>query len=323
LRIIRPPANAASRASRAASRHTAARGDRARVGAMPRVIAARARAHVRDPARASLRAARRARASSGALSNARAARAVRRPSACRASARRRDEAKAQNALDAAVGADALGYTEPWAVELVTFWREYAGARDRVVRALVEVGETHREMRDPAQIAIAGDRLRRLLPDIDVCAVFERDPGVLKIEFVAASKRVLELQDVLCSSDMCRDVTGLIERHPQLLLVDDIHAHIERAVAKLASLEPNCDARAVVDEFPELIYRIHSYDYVESLPISIQNMLLDSASEDETRLEDYERMWDEREAADRERDDFFADDASEWMVDGFWEGPAAD
>ena len=293
---------------------------------MPRVIAAGARARVRTPAPASIHSARRARASSGALLNAQprhSARSVRRPSACRASARRRDEAKAQNALDAAVDVDNLGYTEPWAVELVTFWREYAGARDRVVRALVDVGETHREMRDPAQIAIAGDRLRRLLPDIDVCAVFERDPGVSKIEFVAASKRVLELQDVLCSSDMCRDVTGLIERHPQLLLVDDIHAHIERAVAKLASLEPNCDARAVVDEFPELIYRIHSYDYVESLPISIQNMLLDSASEDDTRLEDYERMWDEREAADRERDDFFADDASEWMVDGFWEGPTAD
>ena len=300
-----------ARRPRARRRH-ASRHRRSRARARPRPP--RARRFARRAARARLPARFRTRAS---------ARAVRRPSACRASARRRDEAKAQNALDAAVGADALGYTEPWAVELVTFWREYAGARDRVVRALVEVGETHREMRDPAQIAIAGDRLRRLLPDIDVCAVFERDPGVLKIEFVAASKRVLELQDVLCSSDMCRDVTGLIERHPQLLLVDDIHAHIERAVAKLASLEPNCDARAVVDEFPELIYRIHSYDYVESLPISIQNMLLDSASEDETRLEDYERMWDEREAADRERDDFFADDASEWMVDGFWEGPAAD
>ena len=111
--------------------------------------------------------------------------------------------------------------------------------------------------DPA-IAIAGDRLRQLLPDIDVCAVFERDPSAIRVEFVSASKRVLELQDVLCSSDMCRDVTGLIERHPTLLLVDDIHAHIERAVEKLASLEPRCDARAVVNEFPELIYRIHSY-----------------------------------------------------------------
>ena len=106
--------------------------------------------------------------------------------------------------------------------------------------------------------------------------------------------MLELQDVLCSSDMCRDVTGLVERHPTLLLVDDIHAHIERAVAKLASLEPRCSA-AASHEFPELIYRIHAYDYVESLPISIQNMLLDFSSEDETRLEDYERAWDECEA----------------------------
>ena len=23
------------------------------------------------------------------------------------------------------------------------------------------------------------------------------------------------------------------------------------------------------------------------------------------------------------DDFFADDASEWMIDGYWEGPIAD
>ena len=53
------------------------------------------------------------------------------------------------------------------------------------------------------------------------------------------------------------------------------------------------------------------------------MLLDSASEDETRLEDYERAWDEREAADAGLDDFFADDASEWMIDGYWEGPIAD
>jgi len=247
----------------------------------------------------------------------------RRACACRASRRRRDEAKAQSAIDAPAEEDLLGYTEPWATALVTFWREYASASDRTVRSLVEVAEKHPHMRDPVTISTAGDRLRRLLPDIDVCAVFERDPDAVRLELAAASKRVLELQDVLCSSDMCRDVTGLVERHPTLLLVDDIHAHIERAVEKLASLEPRCDARAVVDEFPELIYRIHAYDYVESLPISIQNMLLDSASEDETRLEDYERAWDEREAADAGLDDFFADDASEWMIDGYWEGPIAD
>lgn len=214
----------------------------------------------------------------------------------------------------------------WERELVEFWRDYASARDRTIRALISVAEKEPAMRDPTAIAIAGDRLRQLLPDIDVCAVFERDPLAIRVEFVSASKRVLELQDVLCSSDMCRDVTGLIERHPTLLLVDDIHAHIERAVEKLASLEPRCDARAVVNEFPELIYRIHSYDYVESLPISIQNMLLDSASEDQTTLEDYDRAWDEREARDAaasgEIQDFFADDATEWMIDGYWEPPGA-
>ena len=130
--------------------------------------------------------------------------------------------------------DHLGYTEPWATALVTFWREYASAKDRTVRSLVEVAEKHPHMRDPVTIATAGDRLRRLLPDIDVCAVFERDPDAVRLELAAASKRVLELQDVLCSSDMCRDVTGLVERHPTLLLVDDIHAHIERAVGRMRS-----------------------------------------------------------------------------------------
>jgi hypothetical protein len=215
--------------------------------------------------------------------------------------------------------------------MVVFWREYASARDRTVKALIALAVEDPMMRDPVTISRAGDRLRKLLPDVDVCAIFERDARAVRLEFVAASKRVLELQDVLCSSDMCRDVTGLIERHPQLLLVDDIHAHVERAVAKLASLEPRCDARAVVQEFPELIYRIHAYDYVESLPISIQNMLLDSASEDQTTLEDYNRAWDEREARARaaagDIDDYFtADDLgatpelspSEWMIDGYWE-----
>jgi len=239
-----------------------------------------------------------------------------------AAARRDDDARAPELAAVKPEVDYLGYDEPWQRELVMFWREYASARDRTVRALVDVAETRAEMRDPVAISRAGDRLRRLLPDIDVCAVFERDPGVLRLEFVAASKRVLELQDVLCSSDMCRDVTGLIERHPTLLLMDDIEAHIQRAVDKLAALEPRCDARAVVHEFPELIYRIHSYDYVESLPISIQNMLLDSASEDEMRLEDYERAWNEREAADRS-EDLFADDALEWTMDGYFEGPVAD
>jgi len=214
----------------------------------------------------------------------------------------------------------------WERDLVEFWRDYASARDRTIRALISVAEKEPSMRDPISIAVAGDRLRQLLPDIDVCAVFERDPSAIRVEFVSASKRVLELQDVLCSSDMCRDVTGLIERHPTLLLVDDIHAHIERAVEKLASLDPRCDARAVVHEFPELIYRIHSYDYVESLPISIQNMLLDSASEDQTTLEDYDRAWDEREARDAAAEgdvqDFFAGDATEWMIDGYWEPPGA-
>lgn len=239
-----------------------------------------------------------------------------------AAVRRDDDARAPEVASVEPEIDYLGYDEPWQRELVMFWREYARARDRSVRALVDAAETRADMRDPVAISRAGDRLRRLLPDIDVCAVFERDPGVLRLEFISASKRVLELQDVLCSSDMCRDVTGLIERHPTLLLVDDIEAHIERAVEKLAALEPRCDARAVVQEFPELIYRIHSYDYVESLPISIQNMLLDSASEDEARLEDYERAWNEREAADRDEDPF-ADSALEWTIDGYFEGPVAD
>ncbi|OUS43544.1 hypothetical protein BE221DRAFT_80166 [Ostreococcus tauri] len=216
----------------------------------------------------------------------------------------------------------LGFDDVKERELVTFWREYAEANDRTTKALVERARGREELGDPVAIARAGDLLRALLPDIDVCSVFEREPGAVRLEFRDASKRVLALQDVLCSSDLCRDVTSLVERHPTLLLVDDIEAHIERAVAKLASLEPRCDARSIVSEFPELIYRIHSYDYVESLPISIQNMLLDSASEDEARIDDYERAWNERERINRgDVDDPFDDQALDWTVDGYYEGPS--
>lgn len=205
--------------------------------------------------------------------------------------------------------------DAWRDELIDFWREYAGASARDVAALVDVADKVEPMRSAVSIAVAGNTLRRLLPDIDVCAVFAREPAMLDIELASAHKRVLELQDVLCDIDQCADVTALIERHPKLLLVEDIHAHVERAVEKLAALDPRCDARAVVREFPELIYRIHAYDHVESLPISIQNMLLDTSGEDEARMDEYDRLWDERERLDRGVDDV---EATEWMLDGYYD-----
>lgn len=50
-------------------------------------------------------------------------------------------------FDVVVDVDNFGYIELWVVELVMFWREYAGARDRVVRAFVDVGEMYCEMCD--------------------------------------------------------------------------------------------------------------------------------------------------------------------------------
>ena len=55
--------------------------------------------------------------------------------------------------------------------------------------------------------------------------------------------------------------------------------------------------------------------MESLPISIQNMLLDTSGEDEARMDEYDRLWDERERLDRGVDDV---EATEWMLDGYYD-----
>ena len=154
----------------------------------------------------------------------------------------------------------------------------------------------------------------------------------------ASQSILELQEVLCDVDKCTDVTPVIERHPKLLLCDDVRAEVAAATEKLRRLAPCCDAAKAVSEYPELIYRIHAYDAYDELPISIVNIILETSTDDVAeRVASYNAAWDdwEREngtlangtahdalvSGDLALDPFEATDASEWMNDGYWEEEA--
>lgn len=87
-----------------------------------------------------------------------------------------------------------------------------------------------------------------------------------------------------------------------------------------------------------VYRIHQYDDYAELPISIQNIIMETSSEDiSERIDEYNARWDdwEREAGVGEgafgdaagldetswrndRGGFDAPDAQEWMLDGYYD-----
>lgn len=87
-----------------------------------------------------------------------------------------------------------------------------------------------------------------------------------------------------------------------------------------------------------VYRIHQYEDYAELPISIQNIIMETSSEDiSERIDEYNARWDdwEREAGVGEgafgdaagldetswrndRGGFDAPDAQEWMLDGYYD-----
>ena len=236
--------------------------------------------------------------------------------------------------------------------MVRFWRDWnvvatAEERDRHrvrendIKHLVKLGRIEKAFASPDLLASAAKKLTSLLPDAHVPNMLQREPEIMHLNFVRASQSILELQEVLCDVDKCTDVTPIIERHPKLLLCDDVRAEVASATERLRRLAPCCDASKAVSEYPELIYRIHAYDAYDELPISIVNIILEMSTDDiDERVASYNAAWDdwEREngddaadfvapahdafvSGDLALDPFEAEDASEWMNDGYWEEEA--
>jgi hypothetical protein len=246
--------------------------------------------------------------------------------------------------------DVFGFSEDWEVTMVRFWRDWnvvatAQERDRHrvreadIKHLVTLGRVEKAFASPDLLREAAKKLASLLPDAHVPNMFQREPEMVHLNFVRASQSILELQEVLCDVDKCTDVTPVIERHPKLLLCEDVRAEVASATEKLRSLAPCCDAAKAVSEYPELIYRIHAYDAYDELPISIVNIILETSTDDiAERVATYNAVWDEWErergdapsfdfdapahdafvSGDYALDPFEAPDASEWMNDGYWE-----
>lgn len=202
--------------------------------------------------------------------------------------------------------DFMGFIEDWELEMVRFWRGWNGewcqahpVRDSDIKRLVQMGRTDAAFSRPDIVAAGAKKISSLLPDAHVPNMLQRQPDIVHLNFARASQSILELQSVLCSADHCSDVTGIMERYPKLLLCDNVEAEVEWAKARLQELAPECDAALAVKEYPELIYRIKNYSDYAELPMSIQNIILETSVVSEEQMfaaEEYEAAWD---AYDRE------------------------
>ena len=153
--------------------------------------------------------------------------------------------------------EVFGFSEAWEVEMVRFWRDWnaSEARHRVrdldIKWLVALGRTDRAFARPEIVAEGARKLASLLPDANVPNMLQREPKIVDLNFVRASRSIMELQEVLCDVDKCTDVTPVLERHPRLLMCEDVRGEVEAAKARLHELAPACDAAKAVNEYPEL------------------------------------------------------------------------
>ena len=237
----------------------------------------------------------------------------------------------------------LGYeNEKRSRVLVEFWRSsFPEIKDFDVLNMMKLGRDYAKLRDCELVVTMDKKLNALLPGVSVLNVLHRCPTSLeKFDFGKASKRILEIQDVLCSEDYCHDVVDIVEKTPDLLLCESVYEEREKTIEKLNQM-CNCtdtyeggevskgikiDAERTVAEYPELLYRLKEYDSYYDLPVSILNMLT-GPNEDEILDEDYDQMWDQNMGgkSSGKSSSFSSSSKStngesyeEWQNDGYWE-----
>lgn len=237
----------------------------------------------------------------------------------------------------------LGYeNEKRSKVLVEFWRSsFPEIKDFDVLNMMKLGRDYAKLRDCELVITMDQKLNALLPGVSVLNVLQRCPTILeKFDFGKASKRILEIQDVLCSEDYCHDVVDIVEKTPDLLLCESVYEEREKTIEKLNQM-CNCtdtyeggevskgikiDAERTVAEYPELLYRLKEYDSYYDLPVSILNMLT-GPNEDEILDEDYDQMWDQNMGgkSSGKSSSFSSSSKStngesyeEWQNDGYWE-----
>jgi len=225
----------------------------------------------------------------------------------------------------------LGYDAEDDKKMIDFWREYYPTiKDYDVANMMKLGMKHARLRDASLVVDVDQKLNALLPGVHALNVLQRCPHIIeKFDFGKASRRILEIQEVLCSEEMCHDVVDIVEKTPDLLLCESVYEERAKTIEKLNRM-CNCtdtyeggeiakgkkiDAERTVAEYPELLYRLKEYDSYYDLPVSILNML-SGPNEDEILDEDYDQMWDENMGVVATKSGEMS--YEEWQNDGYWE-----
>ena len=181
-------------------------------------------------------------------------------------------------LMSSLAADALedGAAQQQGTEdnVFSFWLEQGLKAYEARRLTQELAAGGAPLPTLAQLAAKMQRISRVLPDADVVALVCRESRLLR----TPSSRMVENLVALIQLG-CRDVTGMVSRHPGLLAAEDLQGAAERALGKLVSIHPSGSlqvALEIVQEHPSLLQRLNYYmdaSSLEDLPIEILNMLV--------------------------------------------------
>jgi len=155
--------------------------------------------------------------------------------------------------------------------LKLFWKE-VGLREEDAVAMVCKAREEPLYANVGLLRRKVERLRMLLPNADVAQMAWREPRVLAFDAAQAPMRLLALSRMLPNVNVVR----LFEKQPSLLLDEGFETNIRRCLATLETFTPyGVDLYSLLEEWPELLFRIQHYEGkdFESLPVDIKNAFL--------------------------------------------------
>eukprot|EP00198_Chlamydomonas_reinhardtii_P000871 XP_001690206.1 predicted protein [Chlamydomonas reinhardtii] len=140
--------------------------------------------------------------------------------------------------------------------LVSYWTEQGlnkAAAEGLVRKLEKAGAPL----SVAQLNAKVQRLTRIVPDLDLAQLVDRDVGVLDTEPGVAIRNLVLLVEAFPG----KEVAAIVQRSPRLLYAADLPTRLERCLELLTRLHPARERKVVapvVAEYPDLLYRMDYY-----------------------------------------------------------------
>mmetsp|Transcript_7069 Transcript_7069/g.19969 ORF Transcript_7069/g.19969 Transcript_7069/m.19969 type:complete len:257 (-) Transcript_7069:446-1216(-) len=153
-----------------------------------------------------------------------------------------------------------------------FWREEGLSDEATINELIErVSAEDQALADTDVLFAKLQRLRRLLPEVDVVKMAVKDPRVLQMDIAAATQNLVDLVQALPGQDISAAITGF----PAALAMPDLRRRLDITLDRLHFWSHRSIVPMVLADNLWMLHRVPDYysnATFDQLPMDIQNTM---------------------------------------------------